>query len=169
MKFADKSGHPQAIGLMAATLGAVLFSTKAVLVKLAFAYMVTPETLLSLRLLMAAPFYIGAAIYLGRGAAQLSRRDRLEIAFFGLIGYYAASVLDFVGFARILVDLERLVLYTYPLIVILLSALAFGRPVTVKELTEIGVAYLGLSLVVIDDRARAGVTRDGSAACSSPC
>lgn len=67
MKFADKSGHQQAIGLMAATLGAVLFSTKAVLVKLAFTYMVTPETLLTLRLIVAAPICIGAAIHLGRG------------------------------------------------------------------------------------------------------
>ncbi|MGE5368704.1 MAG: hypothetical protein ACM3PD_03790 [Chloroflexota bacterium] len=54
-----------------------------------------------MRLLMAAPFYIGAAIYLGRGAARLSRRDRVEIAFFGLTGYYAANLLDFVGLARI--------------------------------------------------------------------
>jgi drug/metabolite transporter (DMT)-like permease len=114
----DKAGLPQTIGLMAAALGAVLFSTKAVLVKLAFAYMVTPEMLLSLRLLMAAPFYIGAAIYFGRGAAQLSARDCVEVAFFGLIGFYAASLLDFAGLARISVNLERLILYTYPLIVI---------------------------------------------------
>jgi drug/metabolite transporter (DMT)-like permease len=148
------------IGLMLAALGAILFSTKAVLVKLAYAYPLTPEALLSLRMLFAMPFYLGVAAYLSRNGARLTARDLLKIAAFGLVGYYAASLLDFAGLALISVDLERLVLYTYPLIVILLSALAFGRPITRRDVLAFGVAYLGLALVVLDERTKAGAGRD---------
>jgi drug/metabolite transporter (DMT)-like permease len=151
-------GTDRNFGLTLAALGAVLFSTKAVLVKLAYAYPLTPEALLSLRMLFAMPVYLAVAAYLSRSGARLSARDLLGIATFGLVGYYAASLLDFAALVRISVDLERLVLYTYPLIVILLSALAFGRPITRNDVLAFGVAYLGLALVLLDDRARAGAT-----------
>jgi drug/metabolite transporter (DMT)-like permease len=151
-------GTDRNFGLTLAALGAVLFSTKAVLVKLAYAYPLTPEALLSLRMLFAMPVYLVVAAYLSRSGARLSARDLLGVAAFGLIGYYAASLLDFAALVRISVDLERLVLYTYPLIVVLLSALAFGRPITRNDVLAFGVAYLGLALVLLDDRARAGAT-----------
>ncbi|MBY6243046.1 DMT family transporter [Methylosinus sp. Sm6] len=153
-------GTDRNFGLTLAALGAVLFSTKAVLVKLAYAYPLTPEALLSLRMLFAMPVYLAVAAYLSRSGARLSARDILGIAAFGLVGYYAASLLDFAALVRISVDLERLVLYTYPLIVVLLSALAFGRPITRNDMLAFGVAYLGLTLVVLDDRTRAGATPD---------
>jgi drug/metabolite transporter (DMT)-like permease len=123
-------GTDHNLGLTLAALGAVLFSTKAVLVKLAYPYPLTPEALLSLRMLFAMPVYLAVAAYLGRNGARLSARDLLGIAAFGLVGYYAASLLDFAALVRISVGLERLALSTYSLIVVLLSALAFGRPIT---------------------------------------
>lgn len=88
------------VGLVLATLGAVLFSTKAIFVKLDYAYPLTPETLIYLRILFVLPFYLGAAACLRRNSAHLSTRDLLKAAF-GLIGYYVASLLDFAGLARI--------------------------------------------------------------------
>lgn len=84
--------------------------------------------------------------------SRLSLVEALSVVAFGLIGYYAASLLDFTGLARISVDLERLFLYTYPLIVILRSAVAFGQPILRKEILAFGMTYVGLALVVVDDR-----------------
>lgn len=143
------------IGVILAALGAVLFSTKAVLVKLAFAYPLTPEALLSLRMLFAAPLFFFVAMRANHDIPRLSLADALSVVALGLIGYYAASLLDFAGLSRISVDLERLLLYTYPLIVIVLSAVAFSRPIMRKDIVAFGITYVGLALVVVDDRTKA--------------
>jgi drug/metabolite transporter (DMT)-like permease len=148
------------LGLAFAILGAILFSTKAVVVKLAYAFPVTPEALLALRLLFALPFYLFVATRSARSAPPLTRADWLKVISLGLIGYYGASLLDFWGLAYISAGLERLTLYTYPVIVILLSAVAFGRPVTGRDALAFGAAYLGVAFVVLNDRVRLGAVSD---------
>lgn len=143
-------------GLIFAIVGAILFSTKSVIIKLAYAYPVTPEALLALRLLFALPFYLVVALRAGRSAPPLTRADWVKVVFLGLMGYYVASIFDFRGLAFISAGLERLILYTYPLFVILMSAVAFGRPVTGRDALAFGAAYAGVALVVLDDRARIG-------------
>ena len=42
----------------------------------------------------------------------------------GLLGYYGASILDFIGLQYISAALERLILFTYPTITVLIGVLA---------------------------------------------
>ena len=75
-------------------------------------------------MLYAAPFFIVMAWWAGRGRrADRARRRRCGSSGSGCIGYYLASLLDFVGLQYITAALERLVLYLYPTMVVLLSAL----------------------------------------------
>ncbi|HMK89104.1 MAG TPA: DMT family transporter [Methylocystis sp.] len=159
MKLAAKLNH-DALGFLFAMLGAILFSTKSVVVKLAYGTQVSPEALLVLRLLFALPFYVFVAIRSNRNAPALAPFDGLKIACLGVIGYYVASILDFEGLARISAGLERLILYTYPVIVILLSAAAFGRSITVGSLMAFGVVYFGVALVVFDGHAKMSLSPD---------
>lgn len=137
-------------GVLLAAGGAVLFSTKAVLVKLAYAYPLSPITLLTLRMAFAMPAFLIAAIRCG-GNGSFSRSDLARAMLFGLIGYHGASFLDFAGLERISASVERLILYTYPAMVVLLSAFAFKRPVAGREAAALGLTYGGVSLVVADD------------------
>lgn len=141
-------------GLAYAVFGAILFSTKSVIIKLAYAWPVTPEALLALRLLFALPFYVFVALRSGGKTAPLARADWVKVIFLGLMGYYVASIFDFLGLAYISAGLERLILYTYPLFVILLSAAAFGRRVSGRDALAFCAAYGGIALVVLDDRAK---------------
>jgi drug/metabolite transporter (DMT)-like permease len=73
-------------------------------------------TLLALRMLFSAPFFIAMAWWAGRNPAAppITRPDWLRLSWLGFIGYYLASLLDFMGLVYITAALERLVLFLYP-------------------------------------------------------
>ena len=112
-------------GPLCAVVGMLGFSFKAILIKLAYAWHpVDAITLLALRMLYSAPFFIAMAWWAARGARRRSRgATGSRLVWLGFIGYYLASLLDFMGLHYITASLERLVLYLYPTMVVLLSAL----------------------------------------------
>jgi drug/metabolite transporter (DMT)-like permease len=138
-------------GLALAVAGSVLFSAKAVVVKLAYRHGVDAETLLALRMLMAVPFFAGALWWASRGAPPLARRDHGLLLAIGVLGYYAASYLDFLGLQYISAALERLILYLNPTLVLLLSVLLLGRPVSRLDLAALLLSYAGIVLVFWHD------------------
>lgn len=145
------------VGLAFAVLGAVGFSFKAILVKLAYRYGVDAETLLALRMAFALPFFVVMGVLASRrAAAALSARDWMWLAALGFFGYYLASYLDFLGLDYISAALERLILFTYPTIVIVLSALFLGKPITARVLWALLLCYAGIALAVGHDLRLAG-------------
>ncbi|WAC25685.1 DMT family transporter [Ancylobacter sp. SL191] len=132
--------------------GAILFASKGIIIKLAYAEGVDPETLLALRMLFSLPFYvvIGAlALFRMRGQAEPlpSARIVLFSALVGALGYWFASYTDFLGLQYISASYARLILFTYPLFVVLFGALLFKLPVKGKALWAFAVAYSGLALI----------------------
>ena len=63
-----------AAGLALAIIGSILFSAKAVIVKLAYRYGVDAATLLTLRMALSLPFFIVALAWSSRGAQPLYQR-----------------------------------------------------------------------------------------------
>src|SRR5579871_5740653 len=89
-------------GYLFAAAGAILFSTKAVAIKLAYQDRVDAETLLALRMGLATPFYLVIGVFAVRerrrsGKALPTRRLVAAAAAVGLLGYWVASYLDFLG------------------------------------------------------------------------
>lgn len=139
-------------GLIYAVLGAVGFSFKAILIKLAYRYGVDAETLLALRMGYALPFFLAMGWFVERrAAAPLAGRDWLLLLGLGYLGYYLASYLDFLGLRYISAALERLTLFLNPSIVVILSALFLGKPLTFPTLAALALSYVGLGLVVVQD------------------
>lgn len=133
-------------GVFLGILGVVLFSSKAVMVKLAYQYKVDAITMLLLRMLFSFPFYVVIA-YLYRNENQevkTTKRDYYWVVFFGLVGYYLASYFDFVGLTYIKASLERIILFVYPTIVILLNRLFFKQPITKIQALAIFLSYVGI-------------------------
>jgi drug/metabolite transporter (DMT)-like permease len=137
-----------------AVLGVLGFSFKAILIKLAYAWSpVDPVSLLTLRMLYSAPFFVAIAWWSGRapGAAPIARRDWWLLLALGFIGYYLSSLLDFIGLQYVTASLERLVLFLYPTIVVVLSALFLRQPVTKRAAVALALSYAGIALAVWHD------------------
>jgi drug/metabolite transporter (DMT)-like permease len=142
------------LGPLYAVLGVLGFSFKAILIKLAYrAAPIDPVALLTLRMLYSAPFFVAMAWWTGRApsARPIERPDALRLIGLGFIGYYLSSLLDFMGLQYISASLERLVLFLYPTIVVLLSALFLRQPVTRRAAAALALSYAGIALAVWHD------------------
>lgn len=144
----DHSAHKSlAPGLALATLGAIAFSGKAIIVKLAYRHGVDAVTLIMLRMLFALPLFAGMAWWAGRGKPALTRRDWLGVFGLGFSGYYLSSFLDFAGLAYITAGLERLILYLNPTLVLLFGWIVYRRKITRRQLAGMSISYAGVLLV----------------------
>ncbi len=140
------------VGVIFALLAAVGFSAKAILVKLAYLDRVDAVTLLALRMAFSVPFFIGVALWARRQHAEpLSRQDRILVVILGLIGYYLSSFLDFLGLQYISAGLERLILFLYPTMTVILSALLARRAISRPVMGAMAVCYAGIVLVFVHD------------------
>jgi drug/metabolite transporter (DMT)-like permease len=138
-------------GLLLAAGGAIAFSGKAIIIKLAYRHGVDAVTLLMWRMLLALPMFVLLAAWASRGRPALSRRDWRDVGVLGFSGYYLASYLDFAGLQFISASLERLILYLNPTLVLLISALAFGLPVRARQLAAMGLSYAGIAAVFVHE------------------
>lgn len=146
---------PYTAGVWLAVLAAFGFSFKAILVKLAYALpAVVPleaVTLLALRMVFALPAFVWVGLRESRHAAPLTRRDWLALVALGLLGYYGASILDFIGLRYITAGLERLILFTYPTLTVLIGALFLGQRISRRELAALGLCYAGIATAFAHD------------------
>ncbi len=137
------------IGLLMAVAGALLFSAKAVFIKLAYQFDIDPTSLLTLRMLICVPIYGYIAYHCTRALplSQVGSATLSKVLFSGLMGYYLASYFDLSGLQYITANLERLILYTYPSIVLIITAVRYKRPLHFGEITCVLAAYAGIALV----------------------
>jgi drug/metabolite transporter (DMT)-like permease len=121
-----------------------------ILIKLAYAYVTDPITLIALRMVFSLPFFVATAFWVKRDSAHppLAGSDWRAVFLLGFLGYYLASFLDFLGLQYISAGLGRLVLFLYPTITVLLSALFLGKYVSRRDIVALVISYLGLALVL---------------------
>jgi drug/metabolite transporter (DMT)-like permease len=108
------------------------------------------------RMLFALPLFLALSWWAGRGKAALRGSDWLLLAALGFSGYYLASFLDFSGLQYIGANLERLILYLNPTVVLALSAVLYQVPVTRRQVAALGVSYLGVLVVFGHDLSISG-------------
>lgn len=139
------------VGLALATLGAVLFSAKAIVAKLLYRQGVDTVTLIAFRMLFALPFFLAVAVWQRRKVAPLSWPDLARVFGIGLLGYYLSSFLDFLGLQYISVALERLILFLTPSLVLLISVVWLNKTIQRMQLIALLISYLGIVLVFVQD------------------
>jgi drug/metabolite transporter (DMT)-like permease len=133
------------IGVACALAGAITFSAKTIIVKLAYRHGIDPITLLALRMLIALPFFVLMAWW--AGAVHLEKRDWLTVVGLGFVGYYLGSLLDFSGLQYISAGIGRLILFLYPTIVLLMSALFLKQLIRARHVISLLLSYGGIALV----------------------
>ncbi len=139
----------QVIAYLLATTGVILFSLKAIFVKKAYEYDIDTVSLLLLRMLFSFPVYFAIATITTIRAVRRGIPTPRQIFFMvmlGVIGYYLSSYLDFSGLQYISASLERLILYAYPTLVVILTAIFFRKPIPQKQWIAIMITYFGVFL-----------------------
>jgi len=140
-------------GALFAVTGIVLFSAKAIMVKLGYRYDVDALTLLLLRMIFALPFFLVVAVRETKknNNYKITRKDILYIFGLGFLGYYIASYFDFYGLQFISASLERLILFLYPTLVIIISSVVLKKKVSKVQIYAILLTYLGIVVVFADN------------------
>lgn len=136
-------------GILLSFLGAVCFSTKAIFVKIAYRETdVDAVSLLALRMIFSLPFFVISALYSSASATNVrfTWKQWIAVAFIGCLGYYVSSLLDFIGLQYISAGIERLILFIYPTLVLLMSSLIFKQRISKIQWIAVGTTYLGLLL-----------------------
>jgi drug/metabolite transporter (DMT)-like permease len=153
------SPHRLMTAVALAMIGAVLFSANAIIVKLAYRHGADPVSLVALRMLFAMPLFALMAWWAWkrqeRGAeaedSVWQPGDVPRVIALGLVGYYLASFLDFLGLQYITAGLGRIILYLNPTLVLLISFVWLGRPIARREWVALAVAYTGVVTVYWHD------------------
>ena len=147
------------LGVALAVLAALGFSFKAIFVKLAYAAApVDAVTLLSLRMVFSLPAFLWVGFVASRSAPPLTRNDWAMLVALGLLGYYGASILDFIGLQYISAGLERLILFTYPTLTLLIGVLFMGKSLSRREMASLLLSYAGIGLAFAHDLETMGET-----------
>ncbi len=145
----SKKNTVSLLGFGLTLLGALLFSTKAIIVKKAFAAtQVDAVSLLALRMACALPFYLIAVWIAGNkeNVQPLSRRQWWQVLLLGITGYYLSSLFDFIGLQYISAGLERLILFLYPSFAVLINAAVFKQKLSKLQLTALFLTYIGIAI-----------------------
>ncbi|WP_044171992.1 DMT family transporter [Flectobacillus major] len=142
-------------GVALVFFGAVAFAGKAVLVRYNYIhYHVDTISLLALRMLFSAPFYL--CILLANNKQdqhthKLSKKEWFAMLVIGLVGYYLAALFDFWGLSYVTASVERLILFVYPTIVVVISAIFFRKPIVLIQYIALLITYLGVVFAFIPD------------------
>ena len=94
-------------------------------------------------MVLAFPFFLaGGWLASRKQPVRLTGRDWVRLALLGFCGWYLSSVINFMGLEHVSVGLERMILYTYPSLVVLGSVAFMGKPLRWKVVVAMLVAVI---------------------------
>jgi len=142
------------IGFFVTVVGAILFSTKAIIVKKAFADTgIDALTLLVLRMVFSLPFFLVAAFLISSkaGNVKMTQKQWLQLLALGISGYYLSAYFDFTGLQYISAGLERLILFLYPTFVLLINRIFFKQIISRTQMLALFLTYAGIAIAYFNE------------------
>lgn len=133
--------------------GVVLFSAKSVFARMAYEFQADPISVLYLRMLIALPFLLAIGFIYERRRPRhepLKWKDILSVIALSILGYYISTVLDFIGLLYVEAAIERLIVFMYPTMVIILTAVFLKKRAEKRQVWAIAISYLGMILAFGD-------------------
>jgi drug/metabolite transporter (DMT)-like permease len=144
------------IGAICVFFAAFGFAAKGIFIKSAYQYKVDTISLLMLRFLFAIPFYIVILLQqkLREKISQtFSKNTWLRAMGLGFVGYYLSAFLNFYGLNYITASLERILLFIYPTIVLLIGVMFLERKISKRQVAALGLTYLGILIAFLENLA----------------
>ena len=141
------------LGSIFVLISAVLFAIKAILIK--FTYQLSPDanavTVLALRMLSALPFFIVITFVARKAQREITWQDWGLLLLAGFVGYYLASILDFIGLMYVSASLERIILFLYPTLTVIASSVIYQQKIVPRVWLAILLSYGGTVIVVLGE------------------
>ncbi len=148
----DKSQREILLGSIFVLISTISFSAKSVFAKLAYQELNDAVTILFLRMGLALPFFLVVILKNSNKKYKLTLRDKFKILFLGIIGYYLASLFDFWGLEYIPAGMERVILFIYPTLVVLLASFLYKRNPTKKQVIALIITYSGILFIFVKEK-----------------
>ncbi len=127
---------------------AILFASKGLFAKALYQRGVGFELLVTVRALLAMPLFIWFARALQPrrpcGRAPASHAPIAAAALAGIIGYYVGAMVDFWALELIDASIERVLLFSYPALVVLISSFMRRRAPERRMVFAMLVTYVGI-------------------------
>jgi drug/metabolite transporter (DMT)-like permease len=142
------------IGFIITIIGAILFSTKAIIVKKAFADTgIDALTLLTLRMVFSLPFFLVAAFLISNqaGNVRMNKQQWMRLVILGISGYYLSAYFDFEGLQYISAGLERLILFLYPTFVLIINRVYFKQTITRVQVLALALTFAGIGIAYFNE------------------
>ncbi|MCL9780074.1 DMT family transporter [Vibrio sp. S4M6] len=142
------------LGFTYALSACLLFSIKPIFIKLAYVYGGNAVSIMSLRAFSSLPIYITIGVVLllrskaNRKALKWHGAGAVAI---GVLGYYLSSLLDILSLQHISAQLERLLLFLYPSLVILINWVWTKKKPSQQVCFATLLGYIGVAIIFIHD------------------
>lgn len=123
------------------------FALKGIFIKSAYQYGIDSISLLSLRFLFSAPFFLFVVFrkrYNEENHPVVARKRWLYVVLVGFMGYYVSAYVNFLGLEYISASLERILLFIYPTFVLLINAFLVKRKVSKLQWLALLITYAGI-------------------------
>lgn len=149
----NKQSRQALIGIFMVLIASIAFSSKAIMVKLAYVYPINTSTLIALRMLFSIPFFVGLILWVNHKNkhVKVSFADMRLLILIGVLTGYGSMWLNFAGLIYVTAGLERVILFLYPTIVVLLNTIMHQQKITKHEIVALLLSYAGVFLVVSHD------------------
>jgi drug/metabolite transporter (DMT)-like permease len=140
----------QRVGMLFVTGAAILFASKGLFAKALYQRGMGFELLVAARALIAMPLFIWFASRTSGGGtrAPATWRAILAAALAGIVCYYVGAMVDFWALTLIDASIERVLLFSYPALVVLISSLMQRRKPSRRVVLAMLATYLGIFLAM---------------------
>jgi drug/metabolite transporter (DMT)-like permease len=143
------TAREQRLGMVMVAAAAMLFASKGIFGKLLYQRGVGFEVLVTVRALLAMPLFAWLALR-GSGAPRSDARPPIRArAFFaaviaGIVCYYVGALVDFWALMLIDASIERVLLFSYPAMVVLIGAVMDRRAPEARLVWAMLLTYVGI-------------------------
>jgi drug/metabolite transporter (DMT)-like permease len=130
--------------------GAMLFATKGLIAKWLYARGVGFEALVMVRAALAVPLFWSFAARANTGSTVRAapRAALAAAAFAGFLCYYAGALTDFWALTMIDASIERILLFSYPAMVVIISSVLNRTWPSTVIVTAVAITYVGIFFAV---------------------
>lgn len=135
-----------AVGAILVALAAMLFATKGIFAKQLYALGVGVEALVTIRATLALPlFWIFTLRRESLAAIHATPWRAIVVAGgVGALCYYVGALLDFFALTLIEASIERVLIFSYPAMVVLFVSVRDRRAPGTRVLAAVGLTYIGI-------------------------
>lgn len=145
----EQSGVQAAAGICFMVFGTMCFASKSIFVKWVYEQGASPTAVLLYRQLIAAPlFWMICFLYRSKLPPKPQKREIIQACTAGLLCFFLSPLLDFIGLHYVSAIVERMLLMSYPIFALILSALAKKKIMPMRDLIAILLVNVGLFLAV---------------------